>query len=559
MTIRLYSDRSRIEVGLRCARRRYLEYCESGTGIQSAKKPLPLAVGGAVHRGLEVLLLRAMQFPDDGVPGNVIEDLAVDAALQDFSAFAGRLEADDSPQQSNLIQIAGSPFDSQLQAQAIELGMDPAQFRGPSSEERQSRADAYLFAEQSALVEAMVRAYCRRRLRPLLEEFEVLEVEREGSWKLTEWYNPGACTCYRTNHTSEPHTPDCGAWKTAVELYFLSRPDALLRHRQTNELQILSFKTTGQWDVRKARDIQHDMQGLSEGVEIERRLGEWWGLMPGGRPWIDAAKYGCSEAMHLYLRNLPSPPRVSAIRYEFLLKGERWKDRDLSAQLGVDSRIQKSHLIYQYVAQSTPKTGKNTDSFRVGDVCWSYEFTRVEDQQSSKLYAGNWRPRAVWEAGSVRDWIDRLDRSELLMSGEDSTVGMEPRALGYRSDAQAMGVTEAHPLDAVFVPPVTVTRQDDQLRDWAEQVAAGERRMAEAAMRVAGAKDAGEKRSLLNELFQQTRSACEYPTTCPFARDRVGVCWAGAEMQANPLEIGGGEYVRRVPNHPAESEGRNDG
>ena len=39
--------------------------------------------------------------------------------------------------------------------------------------------EAYLMAEQSALVEGMVRAYARRRLRPLLEEFEVLEVERE--------------------------------------------------------------------------------------------------------------------------------------------------------------------------------------------------------------------------------------------------------------------------------------------------------------------------------------------------------------------------------------------
>jgi hypothetical protein len=552
--MKLYTDRSRIEVGFRCKRRRYLEYNEAGTGIQPSRKPLPLAVGAAVHRGLEVLLLRAMQFPDDGVPGNVIEDLAVDAALQDFSEFAGRLEADDSPQQSNLVQVAGSPFDSQLQAQAIELGLDPAQFRGPSSEERQSRAEAYLFAEQSALVEAMVRAYCRRRLRPLLEEFEVLEVEREGSWKLTEWYNPGACTCYRTNHTSEPHMPECGVRKTAVELYFLSRPDALLRHRQTNELQILSFKTTGQWDVRKARDIQHDMQGLSEGVEIERRYAEWWEQIHAAKSYKDAFANNIPTPIYQYLKSCPAPPRVSAIRYEFLLKGERWKDRDLSAQLGVDSRIQKSHLIYQYVAQSTPKTGKNTDSFRVGDVCWSYEFTRVEDQQSSKLYAGNWRPRAVWEAGSVRDWIDKLDRSDLLMSGEDSTVGMEPRALGYRSDAQAMGVTEAHPLDAVFVPPITVTRQDDQLRDWAEQTASSERRMAEAAMRLAAAGDAGEKRSLLNELFAQTRSACEYPTTCPFARDRVGVCWAGAEMQADPLTIGAGEYIRRVPNHPLEGE-----
>lgn len=33
-------------------------------------------------------------------------------------------------------------------------------------------------------------------------------------------------------------------------------------------------------------------------------------------------------------------------------------------------------------------------------------------------------------------------------------------------------------------------------------------------------------------------------------------CWAGAEMQADPLTIGAEEYVRRVPNHPAEGESK---
>lgn len=565
MTILRFTDRSRVEVHLRCARRRWLEYEESGTGIQPSRKALALVVGGAVHRGLEVLLRLGAHIYDhynggplDGQPTPYsfpyIEEEAVKAALADFSQFAGKLEGDDAP--TNLVQIATDPFNSQLAAQAIDLGLDPAAFRGPSVEERRGRADAYLYAEQSALVEAMVRAYARRRLRPLLEEFEVLEVEREGEWVLARWQEPsGVCLCGQEmdrhsmldNHSAVDNGEE-------VELRFLSRPDALLRHRRTNELQILSFKTTGQWDMRKARDIQHDMQGLSEGVEIERRLASWWEQIQSRN--YNTTDWNTTTQFIKWLEAQPAPPRVSAIRYEFLLKGERWKDRDLTARLGVDSRIQKSHLIYQYAAVSTPAKGKNSDAFRIGDVCWSWDFTRPEDQSSSKLAAANWRPRAVWEGGSgaVREWIDRLDRSELLMSGEDTTVGMAPRALGWRSDAQAMGVTESHPLDSVFVPPVTISRQDDHLRDWAEQVAELERRNAEAAMRVAAAKDAGEKRSLLNRLFPQTRNACEYPGTCPFARDRVGICWGGDAIQSDPLGVGAGEYVRRVPNHPREGE-----
>jgi len=33
---------------------------------------------------------------------------------------------------------------------------------------------------------------------------------------------------------------------------------------------------------------------------------------------------------------------------------------------------------------------------------------------------------------------------------------------------------------------------------------------------------------------------------------KVSVCWGSAEIQADPLGVGGGEYVRRVANHPQE-------
>ena len=63
---------------------------------------------------------------------------------------------------------------------------------------------------------------------------------------------------------------------TRYESRFMSRPDALLRSRADNSLYILSYKTAATWDIRKARDAEHDMQGLREGVEVERRLREWW-------------------------------------------------------------------------------------------------------------------------------------------------------------------------------------------------------------------------------------------------------------------------------------------
>jgi len=559
MTTKIFIDRSRIITRERCDRRRWLEYHESGTGIVPKRTPLALGVGSAVHAGLAQMLLDAQQWlwdhPQLGLAyffsnfDMTYEESWVAAALADFSAHASGLELDANESAAlGAMTTDAKQLAEQMIAQARELGMSEQDIagiaQGMDPAIARSEFERYLFAEQSALVEALVRAYARRRLQPLLSEFEVLEVEREGEWKLSSW-KPGWPMAPEDEHD--------------YELWFMSRPDALLRHRQSNELYLLSYKTTGQWDVRKARDIEHDMQGLSEGVEVERRLAKWYEEIqeysPDLKSWAEAT--GTSVAMAKYLATVGAAPRIHAIRYEFLLKGERWKDKELSARLGIECRSQQSHLIRQYVATSTPKKGDG--GYSVGDVCWSWDFYRPEDDKDSKLAWQNWKSRAVffeseWESGAIKKWIDKLDQSEILMSGEDSTVGLVPRQLGWKSAAQAMGVTKEHPLDKVFVPAVTIYRNDDQLRDWVEQVEHAEREVAQHVAEVNATSDPGEKRSLLNRYFPQVRQSCEYPGTCPYARDRVSVCWGSAEMQADPLTVGGGEYVRRVPNHPVEDQ-----
>jgi hypothetical protein len=542
MTTRIFTDRSRILTYQRCARRRWLEYSEgpSGVGIAPSRKPLPLAVGSAVHAGLAVLLSAAQDLINTGdntpVAFAQLEETAVLAALADFSQHSGRLDVDTTEIAAMQPTESAKQFAEQAIAQAKELGMDIAAMGGFGLDpaEQRSQFDAYLFSEQSALVEALVRAYSRRRLEPLLEQFEVLEVEREGEWRMSP--------------AIMGRDGDGPEYELSPEIWFMSRPDALLRERQSNELYLLSYKTTGSWDVRKARDIQHDMQGLSEGVEVERRLGEWWQTMQdGGLPPRE-----CEAPMREFLASIAAPPRIHAIRYEFLLKGDRWKDKDLSQRMGMEVRSQRSHLIRQYVATSVPKRGDG--GYSLGDVAWSWDFYRPEDDKNSNLAWANWKSQSVWDNGGVKAWIDKLDQSELLMSGEDSTLGLAPRELGWKSSAQAMGVTKGHPLDSVFVPPVTVWRSDDDLRDWVESTEAQERRVADAVALVRAATDPGERRSLLNIHFPMNRTSCEFPSQCPFAREKIGVCYAGAEMKDDPLTMGAGEYVERVVNHPQESQ-----
>lgn len=571
--LKIFTDRSRILQGQRCPRSRWWAYHAEGQGLAPGKTPLPLGVGSAVHAGLAVLVWegQAAATRDGGLMAMAqwlpfVEDAAVAAALADLTTYhPGGLELDTGEvaaqqQPTGIVTDADDMMRAQL---AASLGMTVADagLDALMTTSRNGRAtfDAYLWAEQCALVEGMVRAYARRRLRPLLEEFEVLEVEREGEWELVavahDWvpddaddpeYSPTHCKfCGRRGHE------DMLASTLCYSLRFMSRPDALLRSRAEDSLYILSFKTAASWDVRKAKDAEHDMQGLSEGVEVERRLAEWWAQIreteKAGGDWDELPDMG--NATFDYLRSLPAPPRILGIRMEFLLKGSRWKDKDLSAKVGFDAWSQRSHLVRYYEATSVPRS-KTEAAFAHGDRCWAWDFIK-SDGTESHLAWQNWRSRPAWElAGGVRVWIDALDDAEMAMSAYDSTTGMEPREMGWKSRAQTMGYTSQHPLDAAFIPPITIYRNSDELLDWVEQTEYAERRVAEGVAAVNAAADEGERRSLLNQHFPMSRQACQWPSSC-FA---LGLCFGSDSLRADPLSS---ELFKiRIPNHPVEADSK---
>lgn len=526
MTIKVYVDRSRIETHQRCHRLRWYEYHQGGMGLRSSRQPLPLAVGGAVHVGMGFLLQEGQKafdaWPDlfHSLHGKVsllsLEEAAVKCALADFAQFQDRLDAEGLGE--------GNETDPEL-AEAVRVRAEAA--KGPF--------ERYLFKEQSALVEGIVRAYARRRLQPLLEQFEVLEVEREGEW------------CLHTDLESEESAHARGAMIYNImpsgyepkEIWFMSRPDALLRERDSNSLYIMSFKTSGKWDYRKEKDAEHDMQGLSEGVEIERRLGEWWTMVQQSPDSIahfisgaDIPRGTIMPAMVRFLRALPTPPRILGIRYEFLLKGDRWTDKELTAKLGVEVRSQRSPLVRAY---------KN-EGMAAGDEQWCVSWDYVKPGgEMSKLNYRAWKSAPVWESMSIKKWIDLLDATA-------ETTGEEGAGVGWSGPAQATGFLTGHPLDDVFLTPITIYRNLDELRDWVEQVEAQEIRVAEGVAEVNATTNEDERRSALNRNFPMARRACQYPSQCPM----VPLCFGGEAIRSAPLSSG--LYTIRVANHPAENE-----
>lgn len=185
-------DRSRLETYQRCPRRYYYNYVYKGLGLQQSKRPLPLAFGGSAHLGLEQILR------GEGV------DKGVAVALSEF----------------------------ELQARGRGLLLEP------------NESAFAVYQEQSALLEALLRAWHLVRYPSFIEEYEVVDLEREEEWR------------------------------AASDILFMARADGVLRQRATGDLYILSFKTTKQYDKKRSDEARSDIQGMSELVAVEERLGE---------------------------------------------------------------------------------------------------------------------------------------------------------------------------------------------------------------------------------------------------------------------------------------------
>lgn len=385
--------------------------------------------------------------------------------------------------------------------------------------------EQYLLAELSALTEGMVRAWSRRRWRGVLEQFEVLEVEHEGEWELARWQDEHDLGC---------HSSACDI-DHSHSIHFLSRHDALLLERQTGYLYLQSFKTTGSWDRRKEMDAAVDMQGLSEAVDVERRFGEAWQIIHEmqveGMNTENVAEFGrvkqlVSPRVAQWLSTLPDPPQILGVRYEYILKGSRKKDK--KDAMNPDRYVQESILCRAYKQE-----GITSDDRR---WAWTYDW-HDETGKGRRLDYRSWQKAAVWKHVKVADWIDLLDQGKV-----------QEGALNEQGE----------PLDALaeqFVPVLTVYRNSDEMLDLLEQMEASEIQIAkdvEEVRRAEREEGAGGKRSALNRLFSQSRAACSWPGLCQYRSTptQPGFCFGGPDPFNDPSVLE--RFQAREPNHPKE-------
>lgn len=269
-------DRSRLDCYQRCPRRYYWNYVYKGLGLSPAKRPLPLAFGGSCHLGLEQLL------KSEGI------EKAVEVALKEF----------------------------ELQARSRGLELKPNE-------------SAYeVYREQRALLEALLRAWYIVRYPSFIEEYEILDLEREELWKVS---------------------PD---------ISFMARADGVLRSKADGDLYVLSFKTTKQYNRKTGDQGRSDIQGLSELVAVEERLGE----------------------------------RIAGIQMEYLVKGRR-------------DEWPKGSGIYQTSNPLIrPWIGPND---RLAHT-WFWE-----DLDGGHTLGSRYRKAAIWDRMPIADWISALASGQI--------------------------------------------------------------------------------------------------------------------------------------------------
>lgn len=209
-TIFVQFDRSRHEAFEKCPRLRFLAYeypvdlssivelpeSAADTGLTKKAHAIPLLTGGMVHRAIEFFLT------------SYGEDAAVENALQAYDA-----------------EIAARDIDPD------ELVKD-----------KQT-----VISVQRLLIEALVRGWIRYVWPRIQEEFEIIEVEHEESYRVRDE-------------------------KQDVDYELLARTDVLIQHKETGHIYVRNFKTASEATERRIQQFKYDTQTISEVIACEQRL-----------------------------------------------------------------------------------------------------------------------------------------------------------------------------------------------------------------------------------------------------------------------------------------------
>ena len=201
-----HSSRSATETYFDCPYKRYLHNHYLGFGITPILRNVPLVTGSAVHTGVEIILKAVKKglFTLGGDNSRVVE----------FAVAKAKLAYTQS--------VGDAGF-------KINEGFDDG---------------GYLYNEQLALTEGLVRAYSIIEAPYILREYNVLSVEKDIPLSLAP----------------------------LLELDYPARADAILQTKSDTRIYVYSLKTTKMWNERTQNSYRIDLQGVTELAAVRQLL-----------------------------------------------------------------------------------------------------------------------------------------------------------------------------------------------------------------------------------------------------------------------------------------------
>lgn len=446
-----------------CPFKRFLAFHYNGLGLSPNEQDINLLLGSAVHRGLQHLLEHCrIEHPD----GNFEEKCIDEAVFQGVNCWREAL------------------VDSALSLKSgEELNL------------------AFIIAEHECEIEGLVRSFAIYRLPSLLEEYEILEVEKEDIFE---------------------DFSSIVTWQ--------ARADGLFRRKVDNKLVILSIKTASEYADVTLRNILHDMQGCSEWYAAQDKIDKEWNMFCGicSLP-VEKEDQRNKEKVSFEKRNGKTiiryfdycfendiEPKIYAVQYEHLITG-LYRDFTKSGL-----RTRQSFLIHpqklEIMGGYNIFTGEQ--SFNPDEYKW-----KIPKGRSPK----GWNKINIWEDIGVKLWIDILTRGEI-----------QPE--------------EGNPLAEVIRTSELVIRTDEELEEWRISTQFQEEQIANNLIQLnhlaEKAKQIGDWKLyniVLQQLFPKNTQSCHdyYGRDCQF----VPICHYGQS-----LEDSSEFYQIRVPHHDLEKQ-----
>lgn len=330
-----FSSQSATSDYLECPRRYLYRYHLYGTGIVPKFSSIPLTTGSSIHAAIQDI---ATQFLATGPKNNV--DL------------------------EHAVQLAKEIYTNEVRKRPL----------GSAHSKEDEEEQQYIFHEQLALTEALIRLWFLREWPKIVQYYDILAVEQEITFPLGK-------------------------------IIYQSKPDLILIHKENRDVINYSLKSVKMGGDRLEKSYKVQLQAITEPYatsiwlkDLSNKISEMReSLQDISFPTISTMSKGLSTIDKFLAKYDNLPLRSSATRFCYLIKGERKE-----TQRGNGKWRTNNPFIY------------GLRKFSPGEIeyAWTWWYKNENNKSGFGRLGKGWEEFPVWEnaeVGGVKGWIEMLE------------------------------------------------------------------------------------------------------------------------------------------------------